>query len=265
MKLITLIGAGLVSTALVGQGALVHHYTFDETTGTTAADSAGANDGSWVEGAGAGLAWTAGKIGNAADFQNGGGAVNYFNIGTLSSLAGSSALSVSTWIQVDSITSGYRGLLTSRSDSSAGSWAFAHEGNHIDFHTSGAGNQLDSAADLTIGSWFHVVATWDNATGERNTYLNGVLSTTNTFTGGVNFGGDGNWRIGNDDCCGDRDFDGRIDDLAVFDSALSASDAAAIFAGGNAGLDAPTALAVPEASTSLLGALAALGLLRRRR
>ena len=47
---------------------------------------------------------------------------------------------------------------------------------------------------------------------------------------------------------------------------LGLGKAAAIFAGGNTGLNAPEALAaVPEPSTSLLGALAALALLRRRR
>ena len=253
-------------TAGLSQAALIHHWAFDETTGLTTADSVGGNNGTWQEGGGTGLSWVPGKIGNAADLNNGtAGRVNNFNVGTLSSLTGSSAISISVWLQTDAASSPYRGILSSRSDSSSSSWAFANEGAHIDFHTSGAGNQLDSADVLTVGPWFHVVATWDNSTGVRNIYIDGALSTTNTFTGGVNFGGDGTWLIGSDDCCSDRDFDGRLDDLAVFDNVVSASEAAAIFAGGNAGLNVVESLAVPEPSTSLLGALAALALLRRRR
>ena len=269
--LTALLGAGLL-TAGLSQAALVHHYTFDEGSGTTITDSAGSTNGTWAAGGGAGLAWTTGKIGGAADFQNGGGAVNHF--GLSGGLAITNQASISVWVQNDQ-ASGYRGILTTRDDGTPGSFSLATENGHIDFHTlNGATNQLDSLDGVpTDGTtWTHVLATWDQTTQERYIYINGQpagtgLSTMNTNVGGSPLigGASVDWRIGNDNCCGDRDLDGRLDDLAIWDNILTAADAATIFAAGNNGISAPDALAVPEPSTSLLGALAALALLRRRR
>ena len=170
----------------------------------------------------------------------------------------------------------FNGLFTSRNESNSGSWSVAWQGSNdvLDFHTSGSPNQLDSAGGLTADSntWHHVLAVWNNDTGDRAVYINGDpagtnFSTSDTFTGGSAFAGDGTWIIGSDLCCAnDRDFDGAIDDVAVFDNALTATDAATIYNAGLAGVDVVTAL-VPEPSGICLSALCLAGLCvgRRRR
>lgn len=256
-------------TAATSQAALIHHWSMDEASGDTAADYAGSNNGAWQD-PGNNLTWDAGKIGNAAHLNGtAAGRIQNFDVGVLSSLAGNSQISISMWVNPDSGT-GYYGLLASRSESNAGSWAVAWEGgNHFDFHTGGTGNQLDSAAGVTTGNWFHVLTTWNSDTGDRAHYINGDpagtgLSLADTFTGGTAFGGTGTWEIGSDNCCGDRDFDGLIDDVGIFDTALTAADAKRIFDAGNAGLNVAEA-AIPEPGSSALLLLSGLLAFRRRR
>jgi hypothetical protein len=120
-----------------------------------------------------------------------------------------------------------------------------------------------------VGNWYHVLATWNNDTGDRAVYVNGDpagtgLSVANTFTGGVNFAGDGQWDIGSDNCCSDRDFDGFIDDVGVFDNALTAADALTIYNAGNQGINVAQAL-IPEPSAAILCLLGGLLIIRRMR
>lgn len=260
----------LVLSSGTSESALIHHWAMDETSGGTAVDSAGSNHGTWQDGVSNNLTWEAGKIGNAAHLNDaGGGRIQNFNVGVLSTLAGKDQISISMWVNPDGQTD-YNGLFATRTESSTGSWSLAWEGgNHIDFHTSGAGNQLDSANGITTGAWWHVLAVWDNATGNRAVYINGDaagtgLSTSDTFTGGTNFAGDGSWDIGSDDCCSDRDFDGLIDDVGVFDTALTAADAKLIFDAGNAGINVAAAL-VPEPGSAVLALIGGLMGMRRRR
>src|SRR3989338_7548726 len=76
---------------------LVSHYKLDETSGTTAADSAGTNTGSVT-----GATWTAGKLNNALNFDGIAGK----RVDTNTNFGITGALTVSAWVYPRSAPSG---------------------------------------------------------------------------------------------------------------------------------------------------------------
>ena len=98
-----------------------------------------------------------------------------------------------------------------------------------------------SATLATAGTWFHVVATFENwatASATARVFVDGVLEDTATFAPSQNAVPD--VRIG--DYAGGAFAYGLIDEVKVYGSALEATDVAAIFAAG-AGAGGPGATA----------------------
>ncbi|MEN8681316.1 MAG: LamG domain-containing protein [Akkermansiaceae bacterium] len=262
----SIIGAVALAAALPAatQGALVSHYTLDDTSSGIAVDSVNGNNAVWQNGTNTNLANVAGQIGGAADLTDAGGAAanNFFQL-NLPQLVGANGISISLWINNRNQTSsGYNGIFMTRTFNGAtnNSWGLAIENNgneRFDARVNGPG--IDSADGLLTddGNWKHLTLVWDGVAQTATQYINGVETATGASIAGPIAGPDsGPWYIGYDDCCGNtRDFDGAIDDIMVFDNALSAAEVDGIYQAG----------IVPEPSTSLLGLLSGLFLLRRRR
>lgn len=124
-----------------------------------------------------------------------------------------------------------------------------------------------TATAVSTGAWHHAAMTYVNGT--VTLYLDGTSSgsltngTSNLPFTDLLFGRERN----SPDPSGDRDWDGMIDELAVWNRALTAAEinnantgagADSLYQRGLAGL------AVPEPSAALLGGLGMLALLRRR-
>ncbi|MDD3663270.1 MAG: PEP-CTERM sorting domain-containing protein [Candidatus Pacebacteria bacterium] len=78
-----------------------------------------------------------------------------------------------------------------------------------------------AVVDLDDGSWFHVAVTYDNATGSRNIYLNGLVVASDTQSGGLIR--NSNFAIGKD-VGATANFSGYMDDVVVYNSALSSTE-----------------------------------------
>ncbi|MBK1881031.1 LamG domain-containing protein [Luteolibacter pohnpeiensis] len=132
---------------------------------------------------------------------------------------------------------------------------------------SAAGSELgvSQAQDQTapLNTLINVVGVYDlsaAAGSQQSFYVNGVLVGSsdlpagldiNTFTNNNNWLGRGQWD-------GDGAWVGSIDELAIYDNAVDATDAANIYAAG------PVAVPEPSAAALMLGAAAAASLRRRR-
>ncbi|TWT75690.1 hypothetical protein Pla123a_32000 [Posidoniimonas polymericola] len=246
----------------------VAHYTFDQGVDdysvVTAIDSANANDGVWQNVGFDGLAYTGGVIGGAVSLR--GATDDYFLIPSIPQIDGIEptpftapqlgvGITVSAWMYVDDdAPSGYKGIFKSRdvtSENISGvatgrDWGLAWEGgDHIDtrVHSSGVDSNDGS---ITRNQWHHVALVWGNVDAEAPAippasviYVDGVkqanvVENTEVF----NLVTSGAWLIGEDSCCGGREFPGLLDDLAMFGEALSDADIATLYSNGLSGIDA---------------------------
>ena len=238
--------------AVIADGATAY-WEFEETTGTTAADSVGGdNNGTYL--GGTVLNQTTGPIGlgRSVSFNGTDARVRIPDAATFD--VGSSAFSVEVW---------YRANNTTRGD------LFTYKGAGGDFgiHSSSQSANTTSLYHNTYriqnapviaagGAWNHLVAV--RSGGTISMYVNGVLSqsvadpdtmniTNDLLIGSNHLGDPGNLTLL---------FNGNIDEVAFYPAALSAAQVSNHFA----------LAAVPEpAATSILLLAGTLALRRRRR
>jgi len=92
-----------------------------------------------------------------------------------------------------------------------------------------AAADVTSAVTLATGAWQHAVITWDATAGEVKFYLNGVLAQTVLDAAALVAPADadnlsiGSWLTGG------SFFKGSIDDLRIYNRALSAADVSALY------------------------------------
>jgi hypothetical protein len=82
---------------------------------------------------------------------------------------------------------------------------------------------VDSGQAPAVGRWQHVAATFDGTVGRI--YLDGVLAGSQSFSGSV--GSSNTWRIGAYGGSPTGLFDGLVDNVRIYDRALSAAEIAA--------------------------------------
>jgi hypothetical protein len=108
----------------------------------------------------------------------------------------------------------------------------AETDNRFHFYIA-VGTEVSSTTVIQTGVWYHVVGTWDAKKG-LNIYVNGVLENTNSALVTRSASSEP-LMIGNQPAFGPRLFSGMIDEVQIFDRALTAAEAEAIFEAGGAG------------------------------
>ena len=107
------------------------------------------------------------------------------------------------------------------------------------------------------GEWVHIVCTYDSATDTASIYVNGELPENGDFNPKTGIAGDGGYcqGVNNVDTPlyirgGEETFDGVIDEVAIWDQALTAEEVRAVFEGGPLSLGPGLPLAINEISYS---------------
>ena len=156
-------GAG--ATALPGP---IAHWRLDETSGPTAVDSVGGHDGTLD-----GPTWVPGTIGNALDFD---GANDSIQVPHDTSLILTDAFTLSAWINTNTVTTGYRTILQKGTSGNSQDYWLGMWNNELEvsFFADGAYHEFFVGVDVTAGQWYHVAATFNNATDSIVLYLGGV-------------------------------------------------------------------------------------------
>jgi hypothetical protein len=201
--------------------APVSYWRLGESCGTTAADVRGVNTGSYVNGPGLGQAslLASDAASTSVRFD---GVDDSMAVPSSSSLSMTSALSLEAWIKPSAIPSagGWASVVTK-----AESYSLQFNGPRLELTIiqSGARRRLQAPAGAVVaGSTYHVVATYDGVT--QRLYLNGALVASAALSGGVSATSNG-LRIGSWDGAGEL-FNGVVDDVAVYNKALTAQQVA---------------------------------------
>ncbi len=250
----------------------VAYWSMDEVAGTVARESVnttGPQNGTWRNNASsAALTWVPGQLGNAGNQNAGDTNNNSFVLPRITGLGGSASITICAWVKQPSTTTPYRGIFMTRSENNdintntAINWGFAINNagsptaNRLDIRGNNGGilSVMNSAAmppvteaQATIDTnWRHVAMVFTRDTSVvpatsniQKGYIDGIEVVSSTVAGNqVSLNGNG-WLLGSDPN-GDpeRNFNGSIDDVAVFAQPLTAAQILAIY---NAGIATPPA------------------------
>ena len=155
---------------------LVSHYKLDETSGTTAYDSAGTNTGTVT-----GATFTAGKIGNALSFN---GTSDYVTVPYNSSLELGNTGSVSLWVK-PSVTSPSqtRNLITYGGTSYNNGYLLNQHDTILRVYWMFGTAAITVNNAFTANVWSHIVLTNNN--GALTAYVNGIQAGSGTSSGTI--------------------------------------------------------------------------------
>jgi hypothetical protein len=212
----------------------ISQWNFDETEGTLAADRVGSRDGTLV---GDAAFVPDGVSGNAVQMsRDGSGYIDFGNVLPLHN----GDFSISIWIRMTEGDSSEQLILGRAGENTGGyfirvnsylesygaagkAWFFAGTG------TQGPGPQPVSITSINDGQWHHIVVTYD-ASGETRLYVDGAFESS-TASVDIPFA-DRPFQVGGyvSDFLGvTADYDGLVDELAIYNDLLSDSEVLALF------------------------------------
>lgn len=270
--------ASVLSMAVCQAQTPVAHWTFDDNvndyTQTTVSDeqtAGGTSDAVWADADSNDLAYTRGKIGGAVRLSGGGS--NWFVAGDIPEIANTVALpdfgqpdspagtgvTVAGWLYSFNAGSSFQGVLSSLDatiqrvpapgtdvpDQKFG-MGYSQSSDTLNARADDISPAGSVAGDTGPFTWHHFAYVWGdsvNPLGDTSgifevpgvLYLNGVEVGRNDNTNVAKLISSGSFNIGQDD---GRAFVGLLDDLAIYDSALTASQLSTIVANGNSGVNA---------------------------
>jgi chitodextrinase len=194
--------------------AQVAHYTFDD--GTAADVSSNGRNGTLQNGAT--IAGTNNKY-LLLDGSN-----DRVDLGTWE-ISGNQ-MSISVWAWLDTNQNDQR-IISKSTDTSNQNWAlFVRTQGDIGFRITPQGGGLNgiyTEANYTMptGEWVHLVTTYDGSV--RKIYANGIERVSGAFTGDIQTGTQ-RVVIGDNEPSGSRPWNGKIDDVRVYDRALTPNE-----------------------------------------
>jgi hypothetical protein len=195
---------------------LVAAYSFSAGSGTTVTDSSGNNNTGTL---GSGVSWTTqGRYGNALLF-NGSSLVSVPDTASLNLTAG---MTLEAWVYPTVTLAGWRGVIIKEGASQFSYFLFAntHVNNQAGMVNIGGERIVYGGSPLPVNTWTHLAATYDGAM--LRLYVNGVQVTTQPRTGQIGIFS-GPLRIGGNSAYGEY-FQGRIDEVRIYNRALSQSE-----------------------------------------
>lgn len=225
-------GAGGAGGACVSLAGIVGWWDADDIQGNTARDrTINANDGTIT----GGVPTVPGQVGNAFQF---GAATQAVEIPNATVLALPTAFTIEAWVKPNAQAPTWWRILGKQTDDQAGASSYilglSPQGT-VYFALFGAGLQTFVTGNTVVqpGRWSHIAGTWDGAT--MRSYLDGVLQTqTMMFAGPPAVTTTLPIRLGKGDST-KYIFNGLVDEITIFNRALSNVEVTSIVSAGAAG------------------------------
>ena len=199
-----------------GAPGLVAAYSFDEGSGTVAADASGTGNNGTVNGA----TWTAaGKNGGALSFDGANDLVSRADNATLDV----TRVTIEAWVNPSAL-SGWRSVVLKEGNDALAYALYAHDNGPRPAAYVNTGQAADRRTEgvtaLPLNTWTHLAMTFDGAT--LRLYVNGVLARSRAFTGNI-VNRPGQLAIGGNNVWGEW-FAGLIDDVRIYNRALTVAE-----------------------------------------
>ncbi|MEY4917472.1 MAG: hypothetical protein RL616_1385 [Verrucomicrobiota bacterium] len=214
--------------------AMFGHWKFNEASGTTAADSAGANPGTVTN-----ASWASGKINNAVSLVGAGDSFVRLPTGVVSTLTN---FTIATWVYVDANLNWARLFDFGTGTTSYMFLSPVSGGNTVRYAiTTGSGEQQLNGPALSAAAWHHLAVTLSGTTGKL--YVDGIAVNTNASMTlkPASLGSTTLNYIGKSQFA-DPLLNGLVDDFRIYNRALTNSEIAALFSPSGVVPAAPTNL-----------------------
>ncbi|HWC29074.1 MAG TPA: LamG-like jellyroll fold domain-containing protein, partial [Dehalococcoidia bacterium] len=209
--------ASVSVTGSSGPAGLVAAYGFNETSGSTVGDASGSNNNGTISGA---TRTASGRYGRALSFD---GSNDRVNINDSASLDLTSGMTIEAWVRPTTFSGWETVIMKER----PGNLVYALYG-HSDLdrpwaeigRSAGQVKTMGTAA-LAANTWTHLAATYDGSM--LRFYVNGVQVSSIATTGNI-MTSTGALRIGGNAVWGNEYFAGLIDEVRIYNRALSAAE-----------------------------------------
>lgn len=179
--------------------------------------------------------YVSGLFGSCIDFES--GSSQNASIADNASLSITGDLSISVWLQWESLTGGEMTILGKYQAAPNSDYLFLWNdtGDNFQFYVSADGTSVTSANvsfTPTTGIWYHVALTYDASAGTADVYVNGVVKGSMSSLATSIHDGSGVFRIGAYNSTAQSFWDGKMDDAAIFSRLLTSMEISSIYASG---------------------------------
>ena len=217
-----------------------------------ALDSVGANNGTFVGAA----SYANGEVGQAFNLSG----TNYVSVPDSPTLNFSNAMTIECWLYRNAVVGTWDPVVKKENIANNYGYAFEFNNNNLLFwiyQGGGSPGWISSggAVPIALSQWYHVAAVYDG--GNLLCYTNGCLAAAYPATGGI-LASTNQLCIGNDP--GNRTsrfFNGLLDEVSIYNRALSSNEIAGIYNAGRGGKCSSTGVPVivlqPTSQVVLLG------------
>jgi hypothetical protein len=213
-------------------GNIVAYWSFDDPEGSLARDSLGRGDGilkgnpEWTRGRFAGAL----SLDGYGDYVDCGGCRRPGDLKTWADVT--NAMSVAAWVNIANVATPWTAIVT-KGDSA---WRLVTNENRRQFafavtQPQGGLSTAFGKIEVPAGVWQHVCGTYDGKT--ISLYINGTLDTSKVYSGVIT-NSVHNVCIGENEQAPGRCFSGLIDDVVIFDHALSKDEITQLYKRGAA-------------------------------
>ncbi len=251
--LVLILASAIFAAPAAASGGIVGQWKLDEGQGTTVADSSGNGNNGTLFG---NVNWTNGVTGSALDFVDGASGVH---ISDNSALEPASAVTVSAWIAHASSPGAYRYIVAKGANGchAASYGLYTGPNGGLEFYISRQqgivyATSPDAGTRVWDGRWHLAVGTFDGTT--LRLYVDGVEAGSGTvYPGNLQYAlaNSNDLYIGDYPGCSTLGFQGNIDEVTIWNEALTPAQIAAMSPpAGTEGSPPPPGSGIPSRSSS---------------